>query len=481
MIKVVTNNRGLMALFLSGLFIAGYVALNAQIYSGHDFFLLKKYDLLSSPTTIPLIMLVIALIALLLIRFMRTIPVKHVFFIYSLVGVSLMQFNLPLLFIPIFLCYLYYFIQFMMGKKLTIRFSWGTLPMYLLFAISFFAYFTYTKEMKTSSLWVMRTMISRMFVYTYALNLVREEKDIYRALKYIFILTLFESFVCFYQSFVWLYFGKITFRFSETARVFTYYGGRPFVRTVGTFNQAGSLGILINFSATLLFFFILSKEYFSYRRRVTFALLLGVFILAFLSNSSRSNWVGFICAAGVFPLLKWPKHFYIYILITPVLLVLLYALGFFDLVVEFISSINKASIDFRFYLIKLCGDAMNSHPISGLGTDLFKRYPGNWERLPIHNSYLMVCTDFGIPAGIIFLFYYLSLTIRIFLRSLTTTNIREQLLTRGFSLVLLSIFIASQFDPSFYDGPLWIVYGICESTLIYYKTSTGAVTSPNYL
>jgi O-antigen ligase len=479
MMRFDRTRNDILLIGIPGILLAFYLAAWSQLYSQYEFVVLKKYDLLANPVTIPLFLLGIGLAYTAGKKIIQWLPTRHLFFILALVGVSLMQFKLPLLFVPIALCYLYYGYRFMMGKQLQIQFSTTSLAIYAIFVLSIISLFSFTKAMNIASVYAVDSMISRVLVFTFAMNVVRKEEDITRILKYILIFTFFECFVAFYQSFMWIFYKRVTTHLTDQNRLFTYYGGTPFVRTTGTFNNTGAIGLLINLSAIVLVSFLFAKDYFNRKKRLLFIILLVILLLAFLSNSNRSNWVGFTLVMVVFPLLRWPKHFYVYILAAPALFILLYVTGVIPYLVDWVISINEKSFEFRFYLLGLFREAFSEHPFSGVGIDMFERYPGNWDRLPVHNAFLLITSECGLLAGILFFFYYISLMVRLFYHSVRTLAAQEKLITRALSLALLAIFIAFQYEPGFYNGPMWLVYGFCESILLFYRRRDRVILRTN--
>jgi hypothetical protein len=69
--------------------------------------------------------------------------------------------------------------------------------------------------------------------------------------------------------------------------------------------------------------------------------------------------------------------------------------------------------------------------------------------------------------------------VRLFYHSVRTLAAQEKLITRALSLALLAIFIAFQYEPGFYNGPMWLVYGFCESILLFYRRRDRVILRTN--
>lgn len=237
-------------------------------------------------------------------------------------------------------------------------------------------------------------------------------------------------------------------------------------RPLGTFEHANMLGMWLSFVLSVIFATLFSSRTWSFgakRSLGVFAVFIGG-IFTLVVTLSRSSWMG---AAFSFLLIlfiveklkkvKAPEIFNKYAHIFLAISLFLFILFVFPRVEKtFYSFGEEGGGHFRTQQIKESFDMVVQNPLFGVGTDMsvlegvslnptgaFASAP-----LPVHNWYLFVAAEQGIPALVFFLIFVI-LSIRMTVLNIPRMKMKklEDYLAIGFLGGVLSLLIVGVFQP----------------------------------
>jgi len=241
-------------------------------------------------------------------------------------------------------------------------------------------------------------------------------------------------------------------------------------RPVGTFEHANILGMWMSFCLSLIFVYFYKNSNKG---------LLLVFILGFVSlvmTLSRSAWLG-IAVSLIFCLyvleklkkLKAPEIIRKYAFTLLIIFSVLFVFFIFPRVEKSLYALNEGGGYFRYLQIQDTLPIIFKNPLFGVGTGMsvaegFNFNPkGFYSQVPlaIHNWYLLLLAEHGIP-GLLFFIMFLWLALRenlnLIWKGKMTTDI--QVVRLGFVAGALSLVIVGFFQPFMGEYLIFLAFAI---------------------
>lgn len=187
-------------------------------------------------------------------------------------------------------------------------------------------------------------------------------------------------------------------------------------RVAGTLGHPNSLAMYLNLILPWIFFMFLEEKPGLKRNFLLLAILLAASIE--LLSGSRGGWTGLVVAMGIGGFLwmrKHEKNLLVGFGVTSFVIIILFSIAFatsstFRLrVVEG----DEAAAEVRNPLMAVAKETIKANPVTGVGLDNYTKYMALHDRTtahvatsydqPVHNSYLLMAAETGLPSLILFL------------------------------------------------------------------------------
>lgn len=317
------------------------------------------------------------------------------------------------------------------------------------------------------------------FLMFFLANYIRDEKT-FRLLGYAFAgVLLFEAFVVLEQRFVGVIFtaANLGHNISLKSKV----GMGSVVRLAGTLDHPNALAMYINLSLPWVGFLFM-QEKIPLRK-----LYLGTaVVLAFLteiSTGSRGGWLGLSVAISICIFLwmrKQGRNPFVGLAVMGFVVTILFSALFVgsqtfrDRLVEG----DAGSAEVRYPLMAVAMEMIKENPIQGVGLALYTREMVPYDRTnhfiayrydqPVHNTFLMVAAETGLPSLLLF-----SILIFLLIRSsYRVMNANQGIVsTVGIGLLgtLVSWFLHNQVNLTapYGDLTLWTLFGVLGAAVNY--------------
>lgn len=237
-------------------------------------------------------------------------------------------------------------------------------------------------------------------------------------------------------------------------------------RAVGLFDHPNALGgTLAWVGVCLAFLGVGGAGIFGARERVVFlGGSLTVFIGQFLSGS-RGSWLASAVIVALLPMLQRPARGLHYLVGVSIAAAASYVSGLAPFLWEQAVRLNPVSVDFRQHIADLAWEAIRQYPLLGVGIDNLTTY-NNPFRLPAHNLFLQMATDFGLPMACVSLLFLASMFVRGVLAARAAHGKKEGLLLQGILLGFAAVFIHSQADLYIYSRFFWFQLALLECAIL---------------
>ena len=352
------------------------------------------------------------------------------------IGLSLTMFNLFVLLLTVLWFKKQYKEKVNIISKPAIIYS-------LLFAFSLLLSSLFTDKSKYLFLNTLNYLpIILLFVIAQTTNL---NKNMKRIVTIIYAnIILLESFIAIIQTYKQSTLGIVIefFRIAElkTFGYFTHEGGK-FFRAVGTFSHPTELAVLLSFSIPFLLHLSKNKTK-KIRYYIYFSCLLS--FIALLTTQARFAIIitsVILIITNIKEILNFYKNINKKVLFIFFILFLSISIkiGSIDRLLSSFQSVNPESstLSSRTYLLKNSVKMIMSNPITGVGSGKFKKElistagtkSVNKFISEVHNLFLLLASEYGIPSALLFYFVILSKA---------KTYKKNKLISAGLSIFLLN-------------------------------------------
>ncbi len=327
--------------------------------------------------------------------------------------------------------------------------------------------------------------IKLFIIYLLFYPTVLKRPEHFRYIAYMFaIILLIEGVVVLEQKFV----GKIfTAEFlGRDVGIKTRLGtDELLVRPGGTTGHPNALAMLLNMLIPTVTYFMLNEKI--AWRKLLMGLALALGLMSLLFTASRGAWMGL--SAGMF----LSTILYRYkrgqsIVATTVKLALMGILAFGLLLAssqtfrDRLFKYDQGSAEERVPLAKIAINTIRANPIMGVGTNnytfVMQRYDNTeyfltlYYDFPVHNTYLLLAAEAGIPTLIIWIITIFTLIITAIRQSLRLhDDLSRAALGTTASLTAWVVHNAGDLNPIYMNQPLWLLFGIVTALSILHTPS----------
>jgi len=251
-------------------------------------------------------------------------------------------------------------------------------------------------------------------------NYLRNEHA-FRVLGYAFAaILIFEGLVVFEQAFIGVVFTAENL--GRLVNLKTKTGSTTLVRLAGTLNHPNDLAMYINLCLPWTCFMLLIEKKPVRRFYLITAIVLAV--IAEVWTGSRGGWLGLVIAIGLgsyFWLKKQGKNPFVgmatmaFIVITLFSVLMIGSQTFRTRIVEG----DARATEVRYPLMEVAMEMIRGNPMTGVGLNLYTREMVPYDRTndfiayrynhPVHNTFLMVGAETGLPAMVLLCLFILLL------------------------------------------------------------------------
>lgn len=195
-------------------------------------------------------------------------------------------------------------------------------------------------------------------------------------------------------------------------------------------------------------------------------------VVAALLIANLLTWsYGGLVAAGViialFPFCIWPHrsiHMLLAILTVPVLV---YYLGFMDVIYDMIRS--EASLSTGVFQRKMLAlvalEEIARNPWIGRGFETVPDFSGNYRPWTVHNAYLQAWTYLGPIGFVVFMTMMLGYTTRVLMLGFSS-NSPQAIRFRVVGIALLGLMASMLGEPYLYAYATWALLGLAQATIL---------------
>ena len=318
------------------------------------------------------------------------------------------------------------------------------------------------------------------FIMFFLANYIRTEHD-FRLVGYAFAAVLiFEGLVVMEQRFVGVLFTAENLGRSISIKSHIE-GGGSMIRNGGTLGHPNDLAMYINLCLPIVTFMLLME-----RKTVRKVFLVAAILLAMaalIGSGSRGGWLGMGLSFSVgafFWLRKQGKNPFKGMLIMAVSLALLFAVLFVGSQTfhERLVKGDKEAAEIRIPLMEVAMQMVKEHPVLGVGLNLYTREMVPYDRTnyfvaysydqPVHNTFLMIAAECGLPAMIlfcVFIFFVFKEAYHVVVRGQGMVFV----VGLGILCSMVSWFVHNQVNLTtpFGDATLYVLFGILAAARNY--------------
>jgi len=325
-------------------------------------------------------------------------------------------------------------------------------------------------------------------VFYYVAGNVRSEKLLQR-LAYVVVLVLAgQGLVALEQKFVGAIFTAERLGVATTLE--SQVGGQILTRVSGTFGQPNALAMFINQLFFIGLFSTLIEKNAKYRALMALGLMVA--LIAEIFTASRGGWVALVAAFFVCYLL-WNKQRGRSLFISAV------SVGFVSIAafaVLFVSSKtlrdrllldDHGTADVRKPLMDVAFNVIQDNPLFGVGLNQYTYFMAQYDRTleaiasnylyPVHNTYLLVAAETGIP-NILLILGFIALILWRGLRLFMRAEGIVAAMTLGAMGGIISWMVHNLVDlTSVYEAyPFWLLFGliIAMDRMVPVQTESGS-------
>lgn len=333
---------------------------------------------------------------------------------------------------------------------------------------------TYTRGGSTFQIQQAIQPFSRFLTVLFIVNFLREWDDFVFTTKVFVAITCVVALIAIYQVLAFSVAGKITSLLppEEKGRRFFTMGGFTFLRATALFRSPVSLGQACGFGALMLMV-PLSNPDISRKSALRILAVFALMMVGLFCSFSRASWMAFIIVAFLAPPLLRPKWAVRYILVLSVLGGVFVISGGLAAVVDYMTLAKTTSIDYRVEIIRIGLQALERHPTLGAGLEIFRGYPGNLEKLHVHNTFIMAFSELGIVGGLTIIGLYIHSTSRAIRNLHLAVDPMDRNLAIVLFLALILVLIMQQFEQALHFHLNYFLLGSIEAMTIYLRKKAG--------
>lgn len=319
-------------------------------------------------------------------------------------------------------------------------------------------------------------------------NIIKSEHD-FRVLGYaIAAILLIEGLVVMEQKFIGVIFTaeNLGRHVSLTSKV----GSGTLVRLAGTLDHPNDLAMYLNLCLPIAcFMFLIEKKKL---RRWFLIAAIGLALIAEIWSGSRGGWLGLAMAVGggvFFWMRKRGQNPLVGLGVMALTVSLLFAMLFASSETFRARLVegDAGAAEIRYPLMEVAMEMIKENPVQGVGLNLYTREMIPYDRTsyfiayrynhPVHNTFLMVGAETGLPSLLILasFIYFLIMEAR---RAFARNDGIVEAVSIGIFGTLISWFIHNQVNLTgpFSDQTLWVIFGLLAAASLYRPESQRGAT-----
>jgi O-antigen ligase len=177
----------------------------------------------------------------------------------------------------------------------------------------------------------------------------------------------------------------------------------------------------------------------------------------------RGAWVAVAFGALTIPFILRPERWRLWAGTLAALVAVGFATGLIPLVIHMVSGLSESSLLDRRILFAEGLRVMLAHPLTGVGILNFGWYSPSIERHPVHNAFIQVGSELGIPALLLYVALFAYVGVRL-IRAMRSTPDRAVRAGLGSVLAgLIGLTFIVQGEPMAYSQFVWIFLALGEA------------------
>lgn len=366
----------------------------------------------------------------------------------------------------IVLMYIYWFYKMMKGRGVRLYIGKSSNPVFFLLVWSMFA--IVPSVSKLSSIYGVFLLAKAILLYFYIINNVTTKKKLIVIVNVLIIIFAVQATIGVLQKInkhsIGLYFfGERKMSFDEDLD-----------RIRGTLGFPNMYGTFLAFLFPMVISMIIYTR--NKLKRALYLIFATIGIAALYLSLSRQSWLGFSFSILVMVFLLIRRTKLDLSKITPVLIVILliicFGAIFWDKIMLRLNTGGQG--EYRLLMINIALQILQSHPILGVGLFNYQFHSFSifsfWQ--PVHNTYLRLACETGLPG----LFFYLWFLLLLFKDLLTAFKFNDKLLSfvalgliGGFTAFCVITFFGPQYQHYRHKVLFWLLAGLAISLKRIYR------------
>ena len=319
---------------------------------------------------------------------------------------------------------------------------------------------TFTKYLGYSSVYAGITFGSRFINSIFVLSFFRSKEDI-RFLLRVFLFLVFVTTLVGSAQFLSYELTGYTKTFSNLSSMWAFIGGRRFIRVTGMMTHPSTYGYVCMLTSIACLYSFVSHRLTKTRPVLLLSMWAYFAVHAFISFS-RATWIGWAAGMVILIVIQYWRNMFKVITIGSILIAILVLTGVVQEIVEFVVDINKTSLMFRINQLHYALEVFFEYPLTGLGTGQFPNAPGNFEKLHVHNTLLMVLTEGGLLTGLAYLLLLLVVMIRGLSCYFRCSEHSAKTYLGLFTILYISSFVLHTGQQAFYNSLPYVLVALIE-------------------
>jgi O-antigen ligase len=319
-------------------------------------------------------------------------------------------------------------------------------------------------------------------LFFYISNKINNDKYVQMIINILFMAFFIEMVIGFYQYRTNEYVNLGIFSNSSTQKA-RQIGSRSVMGVYGTTEGSDRFASYLIMMLPIIISYIISRTHFFTKVYLSIFLIGGVLLLIF--TFSRGGWIGFVMALSVFAFLYFliSKHKLKTVFQFAVILILLSAVvfQFKDYVLLRITSDDYGSAESRIPMMQIAFKMIKSNPWFGVGINNYTNAMPSYDQSgltleffhPVHNVYLQLAAEIGIPGLVVFIVFILLLYHAVFTGLFKAIPLKDKNLLIGLISGVTGILVHHFVNNATIDSEafvfFWLFAGLIVSIVIHHK------------
>ena len=316
--------------------------------------------------------------------------------------------------------------------------------------------------------WIIKSFI----VFIYFMNNYKDEETL-KVLGRIFgLILLMQGVIVLEQKFVGAIFTQELI--GKQIAIVSLIGNQEVERVAGSLSHPNNLAMFLNLFIPVVIFLLLREK--KAQWRAFFGISLFLAILAELWTSSRGGWIALACSVTfAISILMHKRGVNIIKIVLSIVLVSVTAaallLGTSETFRTRVFGEDYGTADLRIPLMQIAENMIVDNPVLGVGLNVYaarmqdydntNEYVSKYYPYPVHNTYLLMAAESGLPALIVFVSLIGFILYRALQAFYRQTGINEAILL-GLSTGIVTWLIhnLANLDDPYMNNAIWVILGM---------------------